>query len=187
MIVNPRGTFGSGKSTIVRAVMARYAEREPAMAPGRKQPYGYTCTRADGGPSLWVVGHYETRCGGADTIPTIDDIYGQIRNAANLGYDVIYEGGALVQSDWRRAADVASKIEMLVIVLDVPIELCLAGIQKRRDERGDTRPLNPKNTIARAKDTLRNARHLQDVGVKVEYFKDRDLAGARALEALRWS
>jgi len=187
MIVNPRGTFGSGKSTIVRKVMERYAERDPAMTPGRKQPYGYTCYRADGGPNLWVVGHYETRCGGADTIDRIDDIYAQVNGAAERGYDVIYEGGALVQSDWRRAAAAAARFPTLIIVLDVPIEMCLEGIRARREARGDTRPLNPKNTIGRARDTLRNAEHLRTNNVAVEKFQDRDLAAVRALGALGWS
>jgi thiamine pyrophosphate-dependent acetolactate synthase large subunit-like protein len=153
---------------------------------GRKQPVGYQCVRSDG-RDLWVVGHYETQCGGADTINKIDDIYAQVRHAAGLGYDVIYEGGALVQSDWRRAADVAKNHEMTVVVLDVPIELCLDAIRERRARRGDTKPFDPKNTISRARDTLRNAAHLETVGVRVVRFGNRESAALSCLEALGWS
>jgi len=186
MIVNPRGTFGSGKSTIVRRVMDRYDERRPVHIEGRKQPIGYRCVRPDG-HDLWVVGHYETACGGGDTIPKIDLIYNHIWHAAQIGYDVIYEGGALIQSDWRRAAELAKKHDLLVVIIDVPVELCLNAIKERRAKRGNLDPVNPKNTIVRARGTIRNAGNLEKAGVRVEWCKDRESAAIACLRALGWN
>ena len=41
MIINVRGTSGSGKSTIVRNAMDLFTWRGPVHVKGRKQPLGY--------------------------------------------------------------------------------------------------------------------------------------------------
>ena len=186
MIVNVRGTFGSGKSTVVRRVMEKYAERRPVHCEGRKQPFGYQCIRADHGRNLWVVGHYETACGGTDTIPKINVIYEQVNKAADLGYDVIYEGGALVAGDWRRAAEAAKHHPFTAIILTTPIEVCLDSIRARRAARGDDRPLNPDNTVGRYHYTLKLADKLAAAGVTVRHA-DREEAFKLACEVLLWT
>lgn len=187
MIVNPRGTFGSGKSTIVRRVMERYATREPAYAPGRRRPYGWTCI-ADGHPNLWVVGDYnDSPCGGADTIPKIEDIMGQVRNAAEMGYDVIYEGGTLAAHDRRRIAEINKTYPVTTICLLIPVDQAIAGVMERRAARGDERPFDPKNVHKEHRVTELSARALTDMGVTVKRASTREQALAFALEALGWN
>lgn len=174
MIINIRGTGGAGKSTLVRTMMSRYDKRTPVMET-RKQPVGYACERAGGRP-LWVVGHYETACGGCDTIKTPDEVYVYVTSAANSGYDVLYEG-IIVQDDTRRCIELSKTHELRVVGLYVPIEECLAGIQKRRDNRGDTRPLNPKNTVDRARRLEGSMKKLQAAGVDARWLsRDEALA-----------
>lgn len=190
MIINLRGTSGAGKSTLVRKVMDCYAVRTPLTVAGRKRPLGYMCERPDG-PSLYVVGHYEQPCGGCDTIVNVanfdggmlDFIYSNVRSASAQGHDVIYEG-LIVQSDIRRCVELNATTPVLVIILDVPLEVCLAGIQSRRDARGDVRQLNPKNTIAKMKTVPLQERRLKAGGVDVRRL-GRDDAERVCLDTLR--
>ncbi len=145
MIINLRGTSGSGKSTIVRTLMKMYDRVEPTEECQRI--VGYTCFRA--GNPLYVVGRYTTPCGGCDTLNGMDYIYNFIHTAAGAGKDVIFEG-LIVASDTKRCIALKEKWPLLVIELSTPIDICLAGVQARRDARGDTRPLNPSNTKAKA-------------------------------------
>lgn len=181
MIVNLRGTSGAGKSTIVRAVMKRYS-CEANYVDGRRRPLFYVGHRPEE-HRLLVPGHYETACGGCDTIRTPDEVYELVRwGALEQGMDVLFEG-IMVQDEIRRCAEVSQLHPTLVIGLDVPIEECLASVQRRRDARGDARPLNPKNTVARATSLERTYHRLVGLGVKVERH-GREAALSRVLEVL---
>ena len=182
MVINLRGTSGSGKSTLARNLMSRYNEREAAFQAGRKRPIGYECRRADGAP-LWVVGHYETACGGGDTITSLDEVYRLVRTAADAGKDVLYEG-LIIQSDIARCVDLHHHYPVLVLILDVPLETCLASVQARRDARGDARPLNPANTLSKAKSIPGQLRRLREGGVDVRLV-GREEAEQICVEELR--
>lgn len=180
VILNLRGTSGSGKSTIVRRVMECY-KVSPCYQLERRQPLAYIGDR-DPGAALFVPGHYETPCGGCDTIKTVDEVYHLVEQGIAYNRDVIYEG-IMVQDDVKRCAALHRRHPLTVIALTTPIDVCLASVQKRRDERGDERPLNPKNTISRAERVKRNAQRLRGMGVPV-LFLDRDAALQFCLEAL---
>lgn len=186
MFVNIRGTGGSGKSTVVRRVMELYAEKHPQFLEGRRQPIAYRLNRAGTALSpLLVPGHYETACGGCDTIKTPDQVYSLLTEAFGLGMDGLYEG-IIVQDDVTRALDFAKLVgreNFLVIGLTTPLDVCLEGIQARRDERGDTRELNPKNTTSRADRVKRSLSRLADAGITVKKL-DREAAFEFAKGAL---
>jgi hypothetical protein len=138
-VLNLRGTSGSGKSYIVKSLMALYDSVEPEMVPGqRKQPLAYLCHRSDGA-SLYVVGHYETACGGCDTISKELLIDGEQRNGLELvyylinraiaaGHDVIFEG-LIVASDKTRCIDLKRRSNLMVIGLSTPLDECVKSIQ----------------------------------------------------------
>jgi len=75
---------------------------------------------------------------------------------------------------------------VVVIELTTPIQDCIAGVQKRRDEREDKRPLNPKNTIARAERVRKNCSRLRDAGLKVPKL-DSEGAYLLCLQLLGWT
>ena len=189
MIINIRGTSGAGKSHLVRSIMELYLTKIPAFIEGRKRPISYllqgVTTNSTFKP-LFVPGHYDTPTGGCDTISKPDDVYTLVNSAADKGYDVLFEG-IMIGDDVRRCVELKKKYgveNVVVIALNTPIEQCLAGIQSRRDMRGDDRELNPKNTISRL-DRLKRSMmpRLRDAGVNAKWLS-REEAFTTVKEAL---
>lgn len=151
MIVNLRGTSGSGKSTIVREVMEAFQTRVARHCEGRKQPVGYELYDKVF-PKLYVPGHYESPCGGCDTLSfpgSQDRIWEWIRSYHDGGYNVLFEGVIIGDDNKRTIQAHRDTLPLLLIELTTSLADCLAGIQARRNVRGDTRPLNPDNTAKR--------------------------------------
>lgn len=175
MIINVRGTSGSGKSTLAKAVMSRYGELESMY--GLVDTPGTNRARPDcihlfrpGGRPLCVVGHYEVPSGGVDRFlangkRNFDDVYAFVRRAHADGFDVLYEG-LLIMSDTKRCVQLhRDGLPLMVVMLDVPLDVCIAGIQSRRDARGDVRVINPANTESKAKLTMKQMRELTEAGI----------------------
>lgn len=188
MIIQLRGTSGCGKSHIVRGVLDRAVSKLRIKQLKRKQPIGYIVRVAAGdAPSIVVPGHYETPCGGCDTIPDLTKVFDHVRLAADSHPMVLFEG-LLASEDTRRTLELKEWCDqrgrdLRIIHILTPIEDCLAGIQKRRDDRGDARPLNPVNTINRVRTIQRACDKLKIAGVPV-YAADRDGAAALVREWL---
>ncbi len=182
MVINIRGTSGSGKSTIVRNLMAQYAKCDPVME-GHKI-VGYTCFRENNGIPLYVVGRYTTPCGGCDTLNGMDYIYDFIHKAIDAKYDVIYEG-LIVASDSKRAIALKDRAPLIIIELTTPLEMCVAGIQARRDARGDERPLSDKNTRAKMGQIASQRKHWKAANVDFRML-NREEALATVLKELGW-
>jgi hypothetical protein len=170
MIINITGTSGSGKSTIVRDVMKRYSIVQPEHTEGRRQPISYYCEKDEFNKGLVVIGHYETPCGGCDTIKTPDEVQRQIIGAHEMGCHVLYEGIIIQDDTKRRIALHKAGYPFAVILLTTTLDVCLAGIQARRDARGDARPLDPSNTQERMERQITRARKLRAAGVTVHEF-----------------
>lgn len=150
LIVNPRGTAGSGKTEIVRRVLAAYdwqgqGRAEPLFRPGRARPFAYRLAHPAGGRPLVVLGQYGGTCGGCDTIPARD---GGLPEALRLageraadGDDVLLEGLAL-SADWRLSSALAARHPLHVLRLDTPPERCVRNLlSRRRAGRGTGGPL----------------------------------------------
>jgi len=183
VIINIRGTSGSGKSHLVREIMALYGHKSPMMWPERKRPAGYLLHREwwqERGRRLYIAGHYETACGGCDTLPSLNHVYAMVREAHSLGHDVLYEG-VIVTSDVARVIKIhQEQIPIAVIGLNTPLETCVAGVQSRRDARGDEREFNPRNTEAKMVTNVRGMEKLQAAGVDARWR-----SRAQALEDVR--
>ena len=151
MIINIRGTSGSGKSTLVRRVLECYESKSVFREEKRKQPIGYLYHRT-GGKSLAVIGHYESPCGGCDTIPKMEKIFDLVRQSYAAGHDVIFEG-LLISADVKRTMELFSEgLPLKVIALDTPIEVCVESINlRRRAKNPDKEDVNPKNTESKHK------------------------------------
>lgn len=145
--INLRGTSGSGKTTIVRSILDN--GNWVKWADGKKV-LGYYNTE-----KRWaIIGSYENTCGGCDTIRTQEDTEQRIEMFLNSGYNVLFEGLLIstLSSRWEKFAKrISDKSNMLFYYLDTPIEECLRRVKLRREQAGNTKPFNPKNTTDRVK------------------------------------
>lgn len=183
-IIQIRGTSGSGKSHLIRRVMAKYSTKVPHHIPGRKQPFYYELRNAWPGKPLFIVGHYETPCGGSDTISNgTDVIYDLVRTLAQEG-NVLFEG-LLISIEVTRTATLVNHGELHVIQLATPLEDCIASIKQRRLARGVDKPFNEGNAESKHKGTktslVRLAKASPDI---LTYTLDREAAYAKVVELL---
>ena len=178
MIINIRGTGGSGKSTVVTRIMGLYKTRVPIFREGRKRPIQYLL-EAPGKKRLLVPGHYEIACGGCDTLKTLSDVFELITDANDRGYNVLCEG-IMLADDVLRTVPLSKTADFRVILLTTPVEDCIAAIRSRREDKASAagkiaEPLNEKNTRNRYESHKRICGRLQDAGVKVSRL-DREAA-----------
>lgn len=134
-VVNVRGTSGSGKTTIVRGIMAM-GTVTPLDA--NKKPEGYRVDVPSLSKPVYVVGPYTTACGGCDAVPTQDEICRRIRAYAPLGH-VLVEG-LLMSHTFGRYAALDRELDaqgnhFIWAFLDTPLEVCLDRVRARREER----------------------------------------------------
>lgn len=137
MIINLRGTSGSGKSTIVQNVMKRYQVKHAVRSKddARKRPIGYILKSPTTSRWLAVPGHYEIACGGCDTINSMDQVFAQVKEADAYGYDVLFEG-AIVSTLARNVIELhLSGHPVHVISLNTPLDVCLDSINARREAK----------------------------------------------------
>ena len=209
MIINIRGTSGSGKSTLMRNITGLYKSKTTFKEKERKRPIGYVFHHPSGGKDLAVVGHYETPCGGCDTIMSIDHIYELVRQSHAAGFNVLFEGLLLSAEIKRTLALHQDGLPLLVVGLNTSIEECLYSVNSRRrlsfekrlervnkinlglaekekklrpvpEYRGDVRP---KNTESKHKATIATMKRLSNEGLNVEWH-DRESSFIRIREVL---
>jgi len=165
MIVNIRGTHGSGKSHIVRTLLKRY-NGQAESTNNRGNPANYVVTLGDRS-RLYVVGCYVNACGGCDGIQPYAEIWPRVVRFAELGH-VLFEG-ALVSSSYGnigRSSEVYGD-SFVFAFLDTPLAVCLSRIAARRRARGDNRPLNPKNTRTKYESIQRSIGKIRELGRRV--------------------
>ncbi len=192
MIIQLRGTSGSGKSTVVRKIMDRYGVRQPEFEDGRRQPIAYACglVRANTAALLYVPGHYETACGGTDTINGFDKIYDLIRAGHERGHDVLYEGLLASAEVLRAQALHEDGLPFLCICLTTPIDECQRRIVERRRTKAQSagrepRPFGPnfrKNLESKHRGTIKSAERLRAAGARVLELSDEEAVKAIARE-----
>lgn len=173
MIISVRGTHGSGKSTLVRKVMEHYSVREEITRPNRRRPMGYLLFNRHGDTydenRLAVPGHYETACGGCDSIPVVEDMYDFIRTYARQGADVLYEG-ILAQHYALKKFLTFSEFSLTVLVLDTPVEQCITDTLSRRGETTDERKAKITETIrSEYRNVQRGAERLRQNNIDVRF------------------
>jgi hypothetical protein len=190
MILNFRGTSGSGKTTVVRGLMAKYPTVIPLGEFPEKKPDGYEC-RPDrkafdpgddpiaDGPNLYVVGSYKNTCGGCDGIKTQDEACDRVRRYAALG-DVLFEG-LLISHIFARYQKLDQEMaqahghKTIWAFLDTPLELCLDRIRERRNARAaakgvEPKPLNTKNTENKWNDARRSFQKAKTAGLDARWL-----------------
>lgn len=189
MIINVRGTSGSGKTHLMKRVLALYSGSKLRFKQdGRRQPTGYLLGRGTDqppGPSLFVPGHYEVACGGCDTLDGYETIYGMVREAHANGHDVVYEGLLISGESTRPIALHQEGAPLHVIALSTPIDICIASINQRRWAKNpDKPPVKEKNTRAKLRAVELALIKMVDAGIPCEVLS-RDAAFERVRELLK--
>lgn len=165
MIVNIRGTHGSGKSTLAAQLMAKAKSCGELEKNTKGRPFAYELSLEGLRKLLYLIGPYETACGGCDAIQPYDRIWPLVLKYAKKGH-VLFEGALVSSSVGEIGRAMAARKDCVVCLLDTPVEVCLARIQSRREARGDTRPLNPKNTVAKHEAVARSIPKLKALGLR---------------------
>lgn len=162
MIIQIRGTSGSGKSTAMRAVMDRIGGPwKPVKVDGRKRPLYYQLAKAS--PRILILGHYESACGGCDTIGSAAKVYDLTRELTRLTRPpfVILQEGLLLSEDVKWTLQMP---DVHTLFLTTPLDRCLSQIKGRRAEAGNDKPLDESNTTHRVKVIERARRRLVEAG-----------------------
>jgi cytidylate kinase len=170
-IVSLRGTSGSGKTTVARKFLTDYPCKALPDPNKPKKHWGYEVDLSKEGlnEKLYVLGSYQTTCGGTDSIPTQKEIAERALTAHDRGH-VLIEG--LLLSKVGPGAITTQMLKptgaYVAAMLDTPLRVCLDRVQKRRDERGETKEFNPQNTISAHKSTYDACVNLHnDGGVRI--------------------
>lgn len=185
MIIQLRGTSGSGKSTAMRETMKRIEKDtgrpfSPQFRVGRKKPLLYSHS-----PSyVCVLGHYESPCGGCDTIGSARAVYDLIHEVreGNGGVPILCEGLLLSEdAKWTKTLKEEGE-DVRVLFLVTSLEECLRRIKGRRESVGNAKELNPSNTSNRIGVIDRARRKLEEA----EIVTRRCSSGQASSIVLRW-
>ncbi len=137
MIVNVRGTNGSGKSTIIRKFLDKYKHEEIFGALGPRRPEAYRLKFPS--KQLFVIGPYQTATGGVDAMGLSATELLEILDKYRKQGHVIFEG-VVISTYYGAVGEWLKKYkgEARVVFLDTSLALCLEGISERNGGGGST-------------------------------------------------
>ncbi len=185
MIISIRGTSGSGKTHLVRALMALYHDRVDERVGNRL--VGHDCHAREIGKGMFVLGPYRDTAwsGGADMLcpphKTREGKFKLIYDWA-LRRNVVFEG-LMEGNEVARTVALSRQFDTHVIFLDTSLEECLQAVNARRAARGVTEPVDPRKTEEKHAELVRVRARLRQAGVST-YFLGRDAALAKVRELL---
>lgn len=153
MIINVRGTSGSGKTYAVRQLMEHLEPCGEVYGTGDMFPESKVLAHVffHELQPVFVIGDYSSsECGGCDKIRTQNKVCALIRHFSQFGH-VIFEG-MILSNNYSRYVTLAEELEgygekFAFMYLTTPIEVCLEQVRERRLAAGNTDPLDPTNTV----------------------------------------
>ncbi len=154
VIVNIRGTNGSGKTTAVTRYMETIGVDEELKERGRTWAYLLQ-------NGVFVLGRYTAACGGCDTIKTFAEVKAAITELANHG-PILFEG-VLWSTCFKPSVELAQSLRkhhFIFGMLDTSALECLRRVLARRKQAGNEKPFEPTKqqqkhvTIIRAQQRL---------------------------------
>lgn len=139
MLINIRGTNGTGKSTLMRNYIGDFKRLEYQVTSGR------TIKVLQNG-NRYILGDYTRDCGGLDTFKTLDEVRECVRHYIALG-DVFMEG-MMYSTLFSTPAAIDDEItalghEYYWVHLDVPVEVCIQSTVERRVKNGNFKDFDP--------------------------------------------
>ena len=139
MILNIRGTHGSGKSWVVHQLL----EMGHAPILLDNAVLGYHIPRL----GLAIVGRYSNVCGGCDGIKSADEVVARVQQFSQEYKHVVFEG-ILVSHTFGRYSQLDAELpDFWFLFLNTPLATCISRVKARRLAKGNHKPLNPTNVI----------------------------------------
>lgn len=164
LFVHLRGTSGSGKTTVARTLMNNYPH-ETMFSKGK--PAGVRIEVPGWNWPVFLLGKYDTVCGGMDTIPTQAECVERATKAYQHGH-VLAEGllasNVGPEATFSAGAIAAAGPNVRFLFLDTPLEVCIARVEERRRAKGNPKPLNPKATTEKWEGCRGGFRLLSEAG-----------------------
>lgn len=134
MIIQVRGTMGSGKSTVVSSVMDAMGCWNGFVPKGCRRPT-YSFSESS---NVAVVGHYETVCGGCDNLGSMREVFYLTCDltAFDFARPVLQEG-IMLSVDTRWTMEYAQvEREPRILFLTTPSKVCVERVVARRESQG---------------------------------------------------
>ncbi len=134
MFISIRGTNGAGKTTLVRKLQQAATKIKIGMVTGRKRP-AWEVYQLPSGKVFATLGHYDSECGGCDTINKVDDAYGYAQRIFDRGgVDAVISEGMIISKDVKRIVNAKNPY---IVYINIPIEDCYEGVKQRRLKKGE--------------------------------------------------
>lgn len=181
MIINIRGTNGSGKTHLARQLIGSDAQTIDLVeypSPTKKEPNRTRFVEGWGTPGEYLaIGSYKQGCGGMDTIPSFELQQAAVLRASDWdGFGVIpapqtivCEGvlASTVAGSWLSFFSGFNKREVLIAYLDTPLELCLERIRARQiAAKGETREIKTDLVENKIKAINATRKRFDDAGIR---------------------
>lgn len=157
VVIKIGGCNGSGKTSLVRAIMGMKGPDWQMRYSGvkRLKPESYTRRMKIGKTSVdvYILGSYETICGGMDTISDKNERLSLIEQYACSEYLdrlVIFEGlitGKTYGAIGSISDQPSQKGRWIYAFMDTPFDVCVERVLERRKARGNTNPFDPERTM----------------------------------------
>jgi hypothetical protein len=184
-----RGTNGSGKTRVARHLI-EVSNAQPCLHLGRKVR-AYKGMLDD--TPIFILGSYETQCGGCDTIGSVQEVADLLRLFMTNDNDlncfqvspedgiVFFEGLMISHMLGTVGACQArlGKDKNILSFLDTPLDKCIEHVMTRRMMRKDERPFDPKNVVKDHPRVAQCRKNAIDQGYKVS-----DIHWKRAIESV---
>lgn len=180
---NLRGTNGSGKTFVARALIKETgAEPCEYSEKGKIRSYlGYLHSQEPDGHfkhPIVILGSYAAQCGGCDTIPSVGIVANMLRSYMldpKMQRGLVFYEGLMISHMIGTVGNAARAFgyDHVMGFLTTPLDVCIARVRARREERGaDGAGFDPKNIIAdhpRVRSARQNAMNQGFTVVDVPY------------------
>lgn len=144
MIINIRGTNGSGKTWVIHQLMQRYGQTPIRGRDARISGHVLGCGARVVGRYVKMDGVTPLSTGGCDTVPTLDKVEELVRLHARRG-SVVFEG-LLISGVYGRWDVFANTVpDFRFVFLSTTLEECIWKVETRRSAAGKIKLLNPTN------------------------------------------